>query len=137
MKKIKVLFMFLVFLGFQIVQVQAQEISGTVTSSEDQLGVPGASILVQGTTTGTITDLNGNYSLEVPADATILVYSFIGMRTQEISIDGREIIDVIMEPDVLGLEEVIITAVGLRREKKALGYSVENVDGDQLQNLMQ
>ncbi len=135
MKKLTVLFAFLTFLGFQIVQVQAQEISGTVTSSEDELGVPGASVLVKGTTTGTITDLNGNYSLDVPADATILMYSFIGMKTREINIDGRDIIDVIMEPDVLGLEEVVVVAGGLRREKKALGYSVESVDGTQLQQV--
>ncbi|MCK4677282.1 MAG: SusC/RagA family TonB-linked outer membrane protein [Bacteroidales bacterium] len=132
MKKLTVLFAFLTFLGFQVLQAQAQEISGTVISSEDELGVPGASVLVKGTTIGTITDIDGNYSLEVPADANILVYSFVGMKSQEISIDGRATIDVVLESDIFGLDEVIVTAVGIRRQEKTLGYGVQSVNAEDL-----
>ncbi|MCK4699407.1 MAG: carboxypeptidase-like regulatory domain-containing protein, partial [Bacteroidales bacterium] len=79
MKKLTVLFAFLMFLGFQVLRAQTQEISGTITGSENGLVIPGASVLVKGTTVGTVTNLDGNYSLEVPTTANILVYSFIGM----------------------------------------------------------
>ena len=135
MKKLTVLFAFLTFLGFQVLQAQAQEITGTVTSSEDELGVPGASILVKGTTTGTITDLNGNYSLEVPADANLLVYSFIGMKSQEINIDGRATIDVVLEPDFFGLDEVVVSGVASGTPKKKLSVTVGKVDEKDLKEV--
>jgi len=127
MKKLTVLFAFLMFLGFQVLQAQAQEISGTVTGSEDELGVPGASVLVKGTTIGTITNLDGNYTLDVPADANILVYSFIGMKSQEISIDGRTTIDVVLEPDIFGLDEVIVSGVASGTPKKKMSVTVGKI----------
>ncbi|NQU81803.1 MAG: carboxypeptidase-like regulatory domain-containing protein, partial [Bacteroidetes bacterium] len=135
MKKLTVLFAFLMFLGFQVLQAQAQEISGTITSSEDELGVPGASVLVKGTTIGTVTNLDGNYTLEVPADANILVYSFIGMKSQEISIDGRATIDVVLEPDVFGLDEVIVSGVASGTPKKKLSVTVGRVDEKDLKEV--
>ena len=127
MKKLTVLFVFLTFLGFQVLQAQAQEISGTITSSEDELGVPGASVLVKGTTIGTVTNMDGNYTLEVPADANILVYSFIGMKTQEISIDGRATIDVVLESDIFGLDEVIVSGVASGTPRKKMSITVGKV----------
>ena len=127
MKKLTVLFAFLTFLGFQVLQAQAQEISGSITSSEDELGVPGASVYVKGTTIGTVTDLDGNYTLEVPADANILVYSFIGMKSQEISIDGRTTIDVVLETDIFGLDEVIVSGVASGTPRKKMSVTVGKV----------
>lgn len=135
MKKLTVLFAFLMFLGFQVLQAQAQEISGTITSSEDELGVPGVSVLVKGTTIGTVTNLDGNYTFEVPADANILVYSFIGMKSQEISIDGRATIDVVLEPDFFGLDEVVVSGVASGTPRKKLSVTVGRVDEKDLKEV--
>jgi TonB-linked SusC/RagA family outer membrane protein len=110
---------------------QQKIISGTVTSSVQGEGaLIGVSVSVKGTTTGIITDANGKYSLAVPANATTLVFSYIGMKKQEIEIGNRPVIDVIMDPDILGLEEVVVTAFGVSREKKAVGYAVQDVKND-------
>jgi TonB-linked SusC/RagA family outer membrane protein len=132
MKKFCAFFACIFFVGFQWINAQGIQVTGKVTSSEDGLALPGVAIVVQGTTLGSITDLNGNYSLQVPADARKLIFSFIGMKTQEISLEGRTTLDVVMEPDVVGLDEVVVTAIGIRRETKALGYSAEAVNGEDL-----
>lgn len=110
---------------------QEVEISGTVI---DQTGepLPGVSVYVKGTTIGITTDVDGNYALNVPGNAETLVFSFIGMATQEIEISGQTTINVTLAPESLGLEEVVVTALGIEREKKALGYSVQEVDGEEL-----
>jgi len=133
MKRFTVFFAFLVFLAFQL-QAQVQQITGTVTSSEDGLVIPGVSIIVKGTTYGTITDLDGNYTLAVPEDAVALVFSFVGLRTAEVSIEDRSVIDVIMESDVLGIEEVMVVAYGTARRASFTG-SAENIDTDKIENI--
>ena len=122
----------LVFGAIQLLQAQAVEIRGTVTSSEDGSPMPGASVIVKGTTLGTLSDADGNYVLRVPADATELVVSFVGMKTQDVRIEGRTKIDVVLETDILGQFEVVVTALGITRTRKALGYSVQDVGGDEL-----
>jgi hypothetical protein len=124
----KILLPLLIFCGFVISgNAQQKAISGTVTSSVEGEGLlPGVSVSVKGTIIGITTDLNGKYTLVVPADATTLVFSYIGMKKQEIEIGGRSVIDVIMEPDVLGLNEVV-ERPGISREKKALGYAVQDI----------
>jgi TonB-linked SusC/RagA family outer membrane protein len=130
MKKFAILMAFFVFAGFQLLLAQTVQISGTVTSSEDGLSVPGASIVVRGTTIGTVTDFEGNYTLDVPADAQFLVFSFVGYVTQEVAIGGRTVINVQMVPDIMALEEIVVTALGVSRERKALGYSVQAVSSE-------
>lgn len=132
MKKVSVLLTFLVFLGLQLVQAQTQQITGTITSADDGLGVPGASIVVRGTTIGTVTDIDGNYTLAAPADATWLVYSFVGLKTQEVSIDGRGTIDIVLEADLFRLDEVIVSGVASGTPKKKLSVSVTRVDEEAL-----
>jgi len=90
----------------------------------------GVSVSVKGTTTGVNTDVNGKYTLPVPEKATTLVFSYIGMKRQEVEIGTRSIIDIVMESDVKGLEEVVVTALGVSREKKAVGYSVQDVKNE-------
>ena len=133
MKKLTLMIAVFVFAGLSALYAQTTVITGTVTSSEEGEGtIPGVAVTVYGTTIGTQTDVNGFYSLDVPATATRLVFRFIGMKTVEEMIDGRTTINVVLEPDLLGIDEVVVTALGITREKKALGYSVQDVSGDEL-----
>lgn len=87
-------------------------------------------MVVKGTSVGTITGFNGNFSLDVPVDATTLVFSYIGMKTMEAPVSPAMII--VMEPDALRLDEVVVTALGFTREKKSLGYAVQEVKSEEL-----
>ena len=107
---------------------QTVQITGTVTSKDDGLSIPGASVAVKGTTIGALTDADGRYTLAVPQTAGTLVFSFIGMKRTEIPIEGRTRIDLAMESDLVGLDEVVVTAVGISREKRELGYNVQSVN---------
>ncbi len=111
---------------------QDRTISGRITSDEDGSGLPGVNVILKGTTTGTTTDIDGNYKLSVPQDGGTLTFSFIGLAPQEIAIGARSTIDVVMASDVKQLTEVVVTAIGIEREKKALGYAVSDVSGDAL-----
>jgi TonB-linked SusC/RagA family outer membrane protein len=112
MKKLTFLLALFLFVGFQSIQAQMQ-ISGTVTSSEDGLSIPGVSIVVKGmSTVGTTTDIDGKYSLSVPGEAKILKYTFVGMETYEIAINGQSIIDVVMNSALTEMDEVVVVAYG-------------------------
>ncbi len=131
MKKLKLLVLLAVFVSEYTMFAQTKVITGTVTSSVEGEGpVIGAAVVARGTTTGTVTNVEGKYSLAAPQNATTLVFTYIGMKTMEIEIAGRSVIDVVLEPDVLGLNEVVVTALGISREKKALGYAVQDVKED-------
>lgn len=133
MKKLTLMIAVFVLAGLSALYAQTTVITGTVTSSVEGEGtIPGVAVTVYGTTIGTQTDMNGYYSLEVPQTATRLVFQFIGMKTVEEMIDGRTTINVVLEPDLLGIDEVVVTALGITREKKALGYSVQDVSGEEL-----
>jgi TonB-linked SusC/RagA family outer membrane protein len=109
----------------------AQTVTGRVTSSADGAPLPGVSVLVKGTTSGTSTDTDGKYTLNVADPAnSILVFSFIGFASQEIQAGNRTTIDATLTEDITQLGEVVVTALGIAREKKALGYSVQEVSGN-------
>jgi len=129
------LFVCLAMLGVQLVNAQQKTITGKVTSSEDGSTVPGVSVAVKGTTLGTITNMDGQYSLSVPENATILVFSFVGMTSKEVPIGASNVIDVSMVPGVFSVDEVVVTALGISREKKSLGYSVQEIAGDDVNNV--
>ncbi len=133
MRRLSLILFLTVFVGISSMFAQTKTITGTVTDSEDGQPIPGVSIIVKGTTIGTITDTNGKYSLAVPQDATDLIFSFVGMITQDVVINGRSEINVTMKSSTIGLDEVVVTSLGITREKKALGYSVQEVDGSSLQ----
>ncbi|KPK82675.1 MAG: hypothetical protein AMS27_14325, partial [Bacteroides sp. SM23_62_1] len=99
MKRIITLFAVFFLINLEWITAQTVQITGTITSSEDELPLIGATIVVKGTTIGTITDLDGNYILNAPEDATTLVYSYVGMLSQEIDIGDRTVIDVVLDPD--------------------------------------
>lgn len=132
MKKLLISFSLILFMCLQVALAQTREITGTITGADDGVAIPGVSVVVRGTTIGTITDAEGVYILDVPENAQILMFTFIGMKTVEETIGDRSVIDVVLEIDVLGLEEVVVTSLGITRAKKALGYSVQDVKGDEL-----
>ena len=103
MKKLFISFSLILFICLQVVLAQTKEITGTVTGADDGTAIPGASVVVRGTTIGTMTDAEGNYSLDVPENAQILMFTFIGMKTIEAPIGGQSVIDAVLETDVLGL----------------------------------
>lgn len=114
--------------GISTVGVQSSSfVQGRVVSSEDGSGLPGVNVVVKGTTVGTVTDSDGNYSLSLPANSSVLVFSFIGMQTQEVAIAGRSHLNVSMVSDVSKLEEVVVTAQGISHERRSLAYSVSTI----------
>ncbi len=133
MKRSLLIFIVFVLCAGNLLVAQTITITGTVTSSVEGEGVlPGVTVSVKGTTTGITTDINGRFSLAVPQDATTLVFSYIGMKTQEVPVSGRTTFNVVLEPEILGLDEVVVTALGISREKKSLGYSVQEIGGEEL-----
>ena len=110
---------------------QNKTITGTVTAREDGLPIPGATVKLQGTTTGAQTNANGKYSLSVPAGSK-LAFSFIGYTTQIITVGAQTTIDVTLVSDAKALSEVVVTANAIVREKRSLGYSAPTVKADEL-----
>ena len=131
MKRKLMLLLACLFVGIGLVTAQTQKITGVVISEEDGQPVVGASVLVKGTTQGTITDVDGNFNLSnVPSSAKTLQISYIGMQTQEVVIKPN--LRVVLKADAQKLDEVVVTAMGISREKKALGYAVQDVKSDAL-----
>ncbi len=130
MKRIFILLGVLLFMGSSIYGQQIR-VSGTVTDARDGATLPGVSIVIEGTTTGTVTDINGNYEISAPADAT-LVFSFIGMETREVPIQGRSTINVELESEMVGLEEVLVIAYGTTRRESFTGVA-DVISSDKLE----
>jgi TonB-dependent SusC/RagA subfamily outer membrane receptor len=139
MKKLFLLIVLFVFVSVSALMAQTKLISGTITSSVEGEGViPGASVVVKGTTIGATTDINGKYSFSAPQNATTLVISFIGMKTQEVDIAGRSTIDVSLESDMVGLQEVVVTSgYGIKRAPKSSTALNQVVSGDKLSEARQ
>lgn len=114
------------------IQLNAQEksISGTVTSQEDGLPLPGATVAIKGTNLGTSTDFDGNFTLDQVSEQAVLEISMIGFSTQEVSVAGRNSFSISLSADTQQLDEVVVTSLGLTRKRKSLGYSVTEVDGE-------
>jgi TonB-linked SusC/RagA family outer membrane protein len=110
---------------------QERTVSGSVTSSEDGSPLPGVNVVVKGTATGTVTDANGAYRLSAPGLDGVLVFSFIGLTTQEVEIGQRTVVNVQLTQDVTQLGEVVVTAQGYVRETRTIGYSATQVDNDE------
>ncbi|WP_367390990.1 SusC/RagA family TonB-linked outer membrane protein [Lewinella sp. LCG006] len=129
MKKLSLVLSLVLFaVSFAIAQ---RTVSGTIT---DDGGEPliGASILVKGTSSGTVTDIDGSYSLEVPDGSTTLVVSYTGFETREVKLGASNVLDITMSEGV-ALDEVVVTGLGIRRDKKALGYAVTTLGNEQLE----
>jgi TonB-linked SusC/RagA family outer membrane protein len=98
-------------------QAQDRQVSGKVTSQEDGSGIPGVNIVVQGTTKGTTTDVDGNYTIQLTASENTLVFTFVGFQASTIQVEGRSTIDVTLVPDVSTLDEIVVVGYGTQREK--------------------
>lgn len=116
----------------QLIQEQHQ-VSGSVTDTTGEV-LPGASILEKGTTNGTETDFDGKFNLNVSNTNAVLVVSFVGYKTKEIPINGQSTLNIVLEESADSLDEVVVTALGLERNKKSLSYAVSEVGGEQLSN---
>ena len=124
-----------VFVGCSTLWAQTRVITGTVTSSvEGEGAIPGVSVVVPGTTIGVYTDMNGKFTLNVPQTANKLVFTFIGMKTQEITIGSQATINIAMEPDIMNLDEVIVVGYGTQKREAKTG-SVGVVANDEIQNI--
>jgi TonB-linked SusC/RagA family outer membrane protein len=127
-------------LGFLItafllsMQVYAQEFSvtGKVTSSKEGTTLPGVTVMIKGTSQGSITDIDGNYKISVPSKDAVIIFSYVGFIKQEVPVNGRTTVNIALETDVTQLSEVVVTAFGIAQEKKSLVASAQKVDGQEL-----
>jgi TonB-linked SusC/RagA family outer membrane protein len=111
--------------------LQQQPISGRITD-ENGTAFPGVNVVVKGTTNGTVTSADGTYSINVPSTASTLIFSFVGYALQEVSIEGKTTINVSLVPDVASLDEIVVTALGIEKSSKSIGYATSKVDGKEL-----
>lgn len=126
----RVLFFFLCTLITLGAYAQGTTVWGVVTSADDNQPLPGVSVVVRGTTTGTVTDVDGVYQLQVAADA-VLLYSFVGMQSQEVSVDGRSEINVTLESAAFDVDEVVVVGYGVQRKALTTGSNL-NVKGEDI-----
>ncbi len=114
-----------------VLHTQAQHIgvSGTVSAVSGD-GVPGVSVLVKGTVNGTVTDAKGKYTLPVPAENSILIFSSIGFTSQEVPVNNQTTINIVLVEDTKALSEVVVTALGIKREEKSLGFAAQTVNAN-------
>ena len=126
----KLLMLFFIVLGFSNAIAQNATVKGSVKSTSGE-SVPGASVIVKGTTIGTITDMNGNYTLGNVPSNSVLLFSFVGMKTHEVTVDGKTTVNVKMDEETIGLDEVVAVGYGTMRKSDLTG-SVSSVKGEDL-----
>lgn len=107
-------------------------ITGKVSSEKEPGGLPGVTVVIKGTTRGVITNLNGNYEIEVPDKYAVLSFSFMGFQDLEVPVNGRTTVDVELLEDVQSIDEVVVTALAIERDKNSLGYSITQVGADEI-----
>lgn len=130
---------FFLFLGVAIgllcsmnTQAQDKMLRGKVTIASTGEEFPGVSVFIKGTTVGTVTGTDGTYSLKLPTNANIVVFSFVGYKSVEVAISGQSTIDAQLVEDIQSLNEVVVTALGVEKEKKALGYATQTIQSNDL-----
>lgn len=123
---LKLLFVFCLF-GFQNLQAQTT-VKGTITDAGSGIPIPGANVVVKGTKTSVSTDFDGKYSINVSNQSAVLVFSYVGTTTKEITVSGQTTINVALGADRQLLGEVVVTALGIKRQKKAITYSAQNIE---------
>ena len=111
---------------------QERTVSGVVTSAENGEALPGVNVVLKNTTIGTVTDIEGNYRLNVPEEGGTLTFTFIGLESKEVEIGNQSAIDVVLSEDAQQLSEVVVTALGIERDERSLGYAVQEIEGETL-----
>ena len=119
--------LWVILLGFSSVMAQTKTVSGTVSSAGDNAPLPGVNVVVDGTSNGTQTDFDGNYSINA-AEGDVLVFSYLGMKSQMVTVGASNNMNVFMEEDASQLDEVVVTALGVKRQKKSLTYATQQVE---------
>ena len=115
-----------------MVFAQTREISGLVTSSSDGSSIPGASVVVKGTTLGTVTNMDGKFTLKIPTSAKSLIVSFVGMVSTEVPVTGSATYAVSLKAENISVDEVIVTAMGIKRNPKEMGTATAKVANQEL-----
>ena len=110
-------------------------ITGSITSADDGNPLPGVNIAVSGHSIGTVSDREGKYNIEIPKGDIILVFSYVGMKTISVDVVNQTVIDIKMAQDTQQLNEIVVTSLGISREKKSLGYAVQKLDGESLSDV--
>jgi len=126
MRKLTFLWACLFLIGVGLVNAQSKSVSGKVTSAEDGQPVIGASVMVKGTTTGTITGVNGDFTLSVPASAKTLVISYVGMKSMEV--EAKSGLNIKLESDALTIDELVVTGIGAATDRRKVAISVESLN---------
>jgi len=109
--------------------MQAQTtVTGTITDAAN-MGIPGVNVIIKGTAQGVSSDIDGKYSIEVSDAAAVLQFSYLGFFTKEVAVNGQSVINVTLEENISELDAVVVTALGIKRERKSLGYAVQEIKG--------
>lgn len=127
MRKLTTLLVLLLFAGLQVAFAQ-RTITGRVTKTTDGTPLPGVTVVVKGTTTGDISDADGKYTIQIPNDQAVLLFTFIGFTSKEMAVGSQATLNVTLDEATLEISEVVVTALGISKESKSLGYAVANVD---------
>ncbi len=135
-KVLKLLFLICIFSTYGM-YAQSITITGTVTDVNDGSVLPGVSVIEKGTSNGVSTDLDGKYSIRISTQNALLQFSFIGYATKEVSVNKQTVINVKLEEDAESLDEIVVTALGIKKETRVLGYSLTQVGGEELSEIKQ
>ncbi|MFS4466735.1 SusC/RagA family TonB-linked outer membrane protein [Maribacter sp. 2210JD10-5] len=130
-KKIRYFFTFAALLCLQSIMAQSTTVSGTI-SDDSGAPLPGANVVEKGTSNGTATDFDGNYSITVSSPSAVLVISSLGYATKEVAVNGQSTINEFLDEDAESLDEVIVTALGIERDRRSLGYAVTQLESEAL-----
>ena len=116
---------------------QAITVTGKVSGAGDGIGLPGVNVLIKGGDEGTITDANGAYSIAVNDANAVLIFSYIGYLSEEVTVGGQSVINIELIEDITALDEVVVTALGIKREERSLGYAVSNLEAEEVTRVAQ
>jgi len=120
------------FIGFESILAQGSIVTGKVTDAKEGNPLPGVNVIVKGTSIGVLSDFDGNYSVNLPQQDAVLVFSTLGYATQEVAVNGQTAINVSLTAQAEQLDEVVVTALGIERDRKTLGYAVTQLQGESI-----
>ena len=131
MRKLTTLLVLLMFAGLQVAFAQ-RSVTGRVTKSTDGTPLPGVTIVIKGTTIGNISDADGRFTIPVPNDQAVLQFSFIGFNVKEVPVGTQTSLNVTLDESTVQMQEIVVTALGIKKDSKKLGYAATSVPTDEL-----